>query len=340
MINRQINCSVLTIVSAALAFSFGSAVQPSRAAPIMETQVVVCPPGAACVYEAVGSASVSAGLNFSPYGNYTPGEGAPVASVSGGAIVNSDGSLGAIISAAVRVPMDYSGANAAIAAWGQAFTWDYLTVTAPGKTGTALAKITSSFHGSVYSNPALGLPGPCFSLTDGGGATISTSGSCLAPSTGYSGAVADAYYDIAVNGATIFQNYSAYFRNYSVLNHPTVTYLVPITFGTQFELEQELAAYVFVQAGSYGSPFDGPANANATSDFADTAQISQIQLFDNNGDPIPGFVISSTSGLRYTQEGISAPTSVPEPSSFAIVVAGIGLIGAGSIARKRVHKDI
>ena len=316
--------------------------QSANATPAFyaDTVVQVClPNGATCQYTNVasGNGSATGSKTYSPFGNYISGETAPQAFVSGSATVSPNGLLGAILSIDVYVPMDPSGAGASLYGFSQAISTDYLTITASGRTGSGVAKITASFHGGVYYQPS-GSPGPCFALTSASGTPEGSppGGPNCQSVTGYSGGAADAYYDVISAGA-LFSNFSP--AKYSVLGNPTVTYLVPFTFGTQFALTQDLAAYVDVYAGTYSAPFDGPASANATSDFADTAEISHIQIYDSNGDPIPDFSISAVSGLNYTADGLLGATPVPEPCSFAIFLAGLGAIAAalrGSSVRNRL----
>ncbi len=119
------------------------------------------------------------------------------------------------------------------------------------------------------------------------------------------------------------------------LNQQTfVTQLLPFTFGTPFNLRVDLTANVnfdifkafsldqIAGLGITGEPAHFGAN------FFDTAQLTGIQVFDADGNPIPDFTIQADSGTQY-------PLGVPEPDTIALLGIGGLVVGGLTVIRRR-----
>jgi hypothetical protein len=87
---------------------------------------------------------------------------------------------------------------------------------------------------------------------------------------------------------------------------------------------------VMDSASSAGSgDFDPDAavqNAMAVADFIDTATLTQIMVFDADGNLIPGAKITSASGTLYPIAGPVA--AAPEPATLSLIALAFGIIGA------------
>lgn len=89
-------------------------------------------------------------------------------------------------------------------------------------------------------------------------------------------------------------------------------------------------------AASYPSPFGGVANV----DFSETARLSYIRFLDASGAAID-FSITGASGRVYDADGVhtvggGGGGTVPEPATWAMLVAGFGVIGTGMRRARRV----
>lgn len=97
----------------------------------------------------------------------------------------------------------------------------------------------------------------------------------------------------------------------------TVYATVPITFGGDTDFRMGMMTWV------------NPGNGSGILDtgFGQTATITGIELFDNLGQSVPEFTISSGSGTLYTASGVQVVV-VPEAGTLALLIAGasIGLI--------------
>jgi PEP-CTERM motif len=102
------------------------------------------------------------------------------------------------------------------------------------------------------------------------------------------------------------------------------TFLTAVDFGTAYNLA------VGLYTASYPGTFGGVAN----SDFFSTAKLNSISVFDAAGNPVD-FRITSGSGTLYDQFGAHPlAAGVPEPASWALMIAGFAIVGVS--ARRRI----
>lgn len=101
------------------------------------------------------------------------------------------------------------------------------------------------------------------------------------------------------------------------------TFLTPVTLGTGIELD----------LGLYASSYPGAAVGIANNDFSETARLTSILLLDASNNPIT-FSVTGASGTIYDNNGAHAPSAVPEPASWSLMIVGFALIG-GSGRRSR-----
>jgi hypothetical protein len=78
----------------------------------------------------------------------------------------------------------------------------------------------------------------------------------------------------------------------------------------------------------------GRFNTQAVANFGDTATLTEILVFDADGNLLPDVTITSESGTVYPLTASAAP--VPEPSSLVLVAAGL----AGIFGWRRRHPSV
>ncbi len=115
--------------------------------------------------------------------------------------------------------------------------------------------------------------------------------------------------------------------------------------GTVYSFRTDLSGSTFdltlaLLAASYPSPVNSvsPAGGTANDDFAETARLSSLSFFDARGNPLAFGTLTGASGRLYDAAGVhTAPVGgVPEPASWALMIAGFGLVGS-TLRRGRVQ---
>jgi PEP-CTERM motif len=96
------------------------------------------------------------------------------------------------------------------------------------------------------------------------------------------------------------------------------TFTFEFAYGTPFDFSLGLLAYVIPGAGGTGDV-----------DFSSTAVLNGISVRTTAGADVTDFNIASGSGTFYDANGVRLDTvsSVPEPESYAMILAGLGLLG-------------
>jgi hypothetical protein len=108
----------------------------------------------------------------------------------------------------------------------------------------------------------------------------------------------------------------------------------------------DMAASIEAQVGLVGlSEITSSFTTAGTVDFAHTATLSAIEVFDASGNPVSDFTVSSVSGTHYPlSTPISTPVStpavgVPEPGTAALLLCGATSLAAIRCAATRKRRD-
>jgi len=103
-----------------------------------------------------------------------------------------------------------------------------------------------------------------------------------------------------------------------------------------------------MDSSSFAGSLDfDPASAvqttTAVANFLDTATLTEVLVFDADGNPIPGVTISAASGTAYPLAGAGPPSppppppgpvAVPEPPALALISLGLGMISCDAWRRR------
>jgi len=97
---------------------------------------------------------------------------------------------------------------------------------------------------------------------------------------------------------------------------------ISFTFGTAFDLTVESA--VFAAVGYDNTSNAGPLTFSdlASADFLHTAILSSVGVSDGAGNALANFTITTGSGRAFP-----VAAAIPEPESYAMMLAGLGLLG-------------
>jgi len=104
--------------------------------------------------------------------------------------------------------------------------------------------------------------------------------------------------------------------------------MIPWVLGSPFQYEFILDATAAVIPNTIGAQGYIVGNSSASTDFSNTAQLIAVIPVDANGNQVPGTTITSASGLV-------VPLATPEPSTTALMAAGLALLGFSVRTRRR-----
>lgn len=164
-------------------------------------------------------------------------------------------------------------------------------------------------------------------------ATVSVTGEGLTTVSGYVPAggclSGSAYCAYAFAGASDI--YGAPGNGTYKFGSGTLSVYIPFTFGQEFYLSYTMKAEAKAQAISWdGTSVAGAATGMAA--FAHTLAWGGIDSIVYGGNQVEDFTLTSGSGFDYR---LSAAAAVPEPETYAMMLAGLGLVAYAVRRRKR-----
>ena len=213
-----------------------------------------------------------------------------------------------------RGPADL--ATQARAGGGASWT-DAITIAGNGLTGLAYAHASFSITGGLNSLSDLSIIGSVGNSTIGAVITINPN---------------------QINENQVFHTEGQLHSQNGVIDISTATGLfigtfqfdIPFTFGQQFQMFANLSAEAQALAASPN------AAASGTSTFGSTGRwggISNVHLAD--GTLLNGYTLDSQSGFNWLNAYGAATAPVPEPETYAMLLAGLGLMALAVRRRKQ-----
>jgi hypothetical protein len=99
------------------------------------------------------------------------------------------------------------------------------------------------------------------------------------------------------------------------------------TLVTTYRDEVDLSKPFTISFGLYTSAYGRP-NGSAANDFLHTAKLSGVSVQDRTGQELHSRFVGK-SGVVYDSTGAHAPSAVPEPQAWFLLLTGFACVGAG-----------
>jgi len=147
--------------------------------------------------------------------------------------------------------------------------------------------------------------------------------------TGSASATGSAYLAISARTSAPLANTNSYTLAIMSNGHYDLTSPISFIYGTPFQLT--IDSYVQANVGYDYRDTTAPTSFSdtASANFLHTAILSSVSVNDSTGATVSGYTIITDSGLPF----LPTPSPVPEPETYAMLLVGLGLMGA--IARRK-----
>ena len=120
-----------------------------------------------------------------------------------------------------------------------------------------------------------------------------------------------------------------------IVNGQFVSVKIPFTANAFFNVNSNLSCQARTSSGAAGSSNDALCNAGNSAHWAGISGV-----FDNQGNPITSWTLSSQSGTDYTRSFVPFASGVPEPSTWFMMLLGFGFVGYALRKSKRHPKNL
>ncbi|WP_353198357.1 PEPxxWA-CTERM sorting domain-containing protein [Sandarakinorhabdus sp.] len=198
---------------------------------------------------------------------------------------------------------------------------DVITVNAPGLT-------SGSFVATILIDGALS------SAAAGAGGVVAFSNSETRVEVA---GLADPVFSFQVNQS----NYNGFVGGSATLTRSRLgaPYAGPLTGAFTFTIPFEnligQTVTITQSCGANARTFQQGDSSSSGCDYSHTITWGGInQVLDENGTPVSNFTALGSNGTNYAQ----AINAVPEPSSWAMLIAGFGLVGSAARRQKRAQR--
>ncbi len=153
--------------------------------------------------------------------------------------------------------------------------------------------------------------------------------------TGSASATGSAYLAISARTNASLANTNS--NTFAIMSngHYDLTSPISFTFGTPFQLTIDSAVQANVGYDYRYTTAPDSFSDTASADFLHTAILSSFMVNDSTGAPLSGFTIATDSGRPF----LPTIAPVPEPETYAMFLAGLGLMGAVVRRRKSTSKQ-
>lgn len=159
---------------------------------------------------------------------------------------------------------------------------------------------------------------------------------------GYTGYVLASDSFLSNFGDPYFESYIAVPNLDGTFNYLPRTFTFDITseftFGTWLDLSARLSGGTGAGGGidSEAAELTGAAyqSSSAFVDAANSAYWGGISVFTSDGAEVSDYSLESLSGTDWRQSFVPEATAVPEPETYALMLAGLAAVGAAARRRK------